>query len=508
VSIIFSHTHDSSSDKKAFALGKEQHTCYYCGDRLRNLYHWSCLEGQIFFSDDVLSLIDPSDPNYSYYKKLHDISASACTTPISGIKIINNESLFYYELSAGGFNHWAKVIPESDRSSPSLSATTIHLYEAVISRYITRGQMISLVDSAIEQGIDSFELLVKILDDVTYGKTFLPATRWLMSIVTDFTTRGKKSCEYMSDKDRYIILIPHLINSPIGKDTHDGAVAFFCQTGKQLIGLMEDATGVDAMTKLCEARLNPLSYQRPTAEASVGQISEAIERLGNFFNIVMTLKDLLIYHPNTVSIQGQSIGSSMDGFAKQMATALTFAQKVEAKTFAEKSKYLKLDTIADLIELAKSGNVDIEIMNELTPAMYLATTTLAAEKRSVPHFWAFTHKSLDASFGIKQQWVRVSHIVPLWKNIKATPWKNVLFVLNGVKAIDFGNCCFPEFLSSEYSRTCRTAFEGLNKVVKVIVPDEPIVAGYGVSVKDEKMNLMHDIMVRVNGIVKRISRME
>jgi hypothetical protein len=329
-----------------------------------------------------------------------------------------------------------------------------------------------------------------------------------MSIVTDFTTRGKKSCEYMSDKEKYIILIPHLISSPIGKDLHDGAVAFFCQTGKQLIDLMEDATGVDAMTKLCEARLNPLSYQRPTAEASVGQISEAIEHLGDFKNTVMTLKDLLTYHPNTVSIQGQSIGSSMDGFAKQMATALTFAQKVEAKTFAEKSKYLKLDTIADLIELAKSGNVDIEIMNELTPAMYLATTTLAAEKRSVPHFWAFTHKSLDASFGIKQQWVRVSHIVPLWKNIKATPWKNVLFVLNGVKAIDFGNCCFPEFLSSEYSRTCRTAFEGLNKVVKVIVPDEPIVAGYGVSVKDEKMNLMHDIMVRVNGIVKRISRME
>ena len=116
------------------------------------------------------------------------MSASACTTPISDIRIIRNKSLFYYELSAGGFNHWAKVIPESDQSSPSLSADTIHLYEAVISRYITRGQMISLVDSAIEQGIDSFKLLVKILDDVTYGKTFLPATCWLMSIVTDFST--------------------------------------------------------------------------------------------------------------------------------------------------------------------------------------------------------------------------------------------------------------------------------------------------------------------------------
>jgi hypothetical protein len=42
----------------------------------------------------------------------------------------------------------------------------------------------------------------------------------------------------------------------------------------------------------------------------------------------------------------------------------------------------------------------------------------------------------------------------------------------------------------------------------VIVPDEPIVAGYGVSVKDEKMNLMHSITVRVNGIVKVINRME
>jgi len=505
VSIIFSHTHDSSSDKKAFALGKEQHKCYYCGDRLRNLYHWSDLNEQIFFSDEVLSLIDPSDPNYSYYKKLHDISASACTTPISGIKIINNESLFYYELSTGGFNHWAKVIPESDRSSPSLSAATIHLYEAVISRYITRGQMISLVDSAIEQGIDSFELLVKILDDVTYGKTFLPATRWLMSIVTDFTTRGKKSCSWMSDKEKYTILIPYLINSPIGNDMYDCAVAFFCQTGKQLIDLMKDAHDEDAMAKLCKARLDPRNYQRPTAEPRAGQVIKAIEHLEEFTNTVMQLSELELYHPNMVTVIKPNSSSSMYGFAKQLE-----AVAAKPKTFAEKATFSNIKTVDDLLKFAASNQAIIEIKNENEnpSSMYLATTTLPKEKCTVPHFWIFTNKSLDYNFGISQEWVTVSHIVPLWKNIKLTTWLNVLFVLDIKKTNDLKNCCIPQFLSSAYSRICGTAFNDLNNKTNVNVPKGPLAAGYGASATNEKMDLNRPITVRINGKVIVINRLQ
>ena len=353
-------------------------------------------------------MIDPSDPYYSYYKKLHDMCESACTTPISGINIIRNKSLFYYDLSTGGFNHWAKVIPESDQSSPSLSISTIRIYEAVISRYITRGQMISLVDSAIEQGIDSFELLVKILDDVTYGKTFLPATRWLMSIVTDFTTRGVKSCIWMSDKERYTTLIPYLINSPIGNDMHDGAVSFFCQTGKQLIDLMKDAHDEDTMAKLCKARLDPRNYQRPTAEPRAGQVTEAIKHLGDFTNTVMSLSELKIYHPNTVTVIKPNSSSSMHGFAKQLE-----AVAAKPKTFAEKATFSNIKTVNDLLNFAASNEAIIEIKNKNPSSMYLATTTLPKEKCTVPHFWIFTNKSLDYNFGISQKWVRVSHIVPL-----------------------------------------------------------------------------------------------
>ena len=71
-----------------------------------------------------------------------------------------------------------------------------------------------------------------------------------------------------------------------GNDMYDGAVAFFCQTGKQLIDLMKDAHDEKSMAILCNARLDPRNYQRPTAEPSAGQVTEAIKHLGDFTNTV------------------------------------------------------------------------------------------------------------------------------------------------------------------------------------------------------------------------------
>ena len=76
-------------------------------------------------------------------------------------------------------------------------------------------------------------------------------------------------------------------------------------------------------------------------------------------------------------------------------------------------------------------------------------------------------------------------------------WMNVLFVLDIKKTNELKNCCIPQFLTSEYSRICGTAFNDLNNKINVNVPKEPLAAGYGTSAKNKKMELINPITVRV-----------
>lgn len=84
----------------------------------------------------------------------------------------------------------------------------------------------------------------------------------------------------------------------------------------------------------------------------------------------------------------------------------------------------------------------------------------------------------------------------------------MLFVLDIKKTNELGNCCIPQFLTSEYSKKCGPAFNDLNNKINVNVPKEPLVTGYGVTAKNEKMELNHPITVRINGKVIVINRME
>ena len=79
----------------------------------------------------------------------------------------------------------------------------------------------------------------------------------------------------------------------------------------------------------------------------------------------------------------------------------------------------------------------------------------------------------------------------VWKALSGTGYKNVLFVVKKAKLPSGTHVCtFPSFLSSEYSRTCRTAFEGLKNTMKLIIPSgEPLAFGIGHNTKDEHDNL-------------------
>ena len=128
---------------------------------------------------------------------------------------------------------------------------------------------------------------------------------------------------------------------------------------------------------------------------------------------------------------------------------------------------------------------------------YIAKTSLPHEKLCVPFMWCVFESSIN--IGVTT-WTKVTHIVPTWKQLDNTKYRNVFFVINNTHGKNIkDNCCFPGFLSSEYKRTCGSAFEGLNKTMPITVPDEPLVLGFMTNTKNEGNDLCGTITVRLNG---------
>jgi hypothetical protein len=509
--VSFLLNHVSMHNKLLNRIGQSQHKCNICTARFNAMHNLSGKTGQIFCQDSLIELIDPSDSDYKYYAKYNEVCKTTCATSVTGITVLRGDTLFNNSMMDGGFEHWYIPIDEEDRTDPAIPSETLDLIESLILRYIVQEQMLRLINTALLQGPTSLKLLESILQKVTYGNTFLPATRWLISVVDDLVAHRKTSCIHMSQVERYTLLTPHLLNTPFSRDMFSGAVSFVCQTGSQLVDLLASAHDEQSMLHLCEDRLNPTKYQRPIADATVGQVANAIKYLGDFTNSIVSVAELLTEHPETVVVNGSTqvsnTSSSLTGFSKQMANAKTTSNNKSFKTFAERSGKSELtlairaiNTVDQLLELIQEHNVSVEVSSSGS-VMYLAKTTLTEDKLSFPFMWAFTQEQSLVPYGISRPWTPVTHIVPTWKRLGGTKHKNALFVVAGAKAKPtMTNCCFPEFLSSEYSRVCRTAFEGLNKTTPITVPTGPIALGVGICNKDESNTLSIPLRLRVNSI--------
>ena len=70
------------------------------------------------------------------------------------------------------------------------------------------------------------------------------------------------------------------------------------------------------------------------------------------------------------------------------------------------------------------------------------------------------------------------------------------------------NCCFPVFLSDKYTRTLGPAFEKLNKLTLLVVPEnEKLSHGIGMSAVDRDLNLMRKLNFRIDGVEITISKL-
>lgn len=103
----------------------------------------------------------------------------------------------------------------------------------------------------------------------------------------------------------------------------------------------------------------------------------------------------------------------------------------------------------------------------------------------------------------------MTHIVPGWKRLSGTRYKVALFVVKGgrIPPTTVVNT-FPEFLSSQYSRTCRSAYEGLKSTMKLKIPTgEPLTIGLGINTDGENTKLYREINLKINGTEVTISHM-
>jgi hypothetical protein len=169
-----------------------------------------------------------------------------------------------------------------------------------------------------------------------------------------------------------------------------------------------------------------------------------------------------------------------------------------------------LKTMNEVIDfVAKHPEVKVQINTTGHTPMYLAETTLPQDRLCVPFMWAFLLGKSPSTYNMAV-WSDITHFVPSWKSLSGTSHKNVLMVIKNAKTYSSINVCtFPEFLSSEYSRTCRSAFEGLRNTMKLIIPnDDPIAFGIGTCVKDEKDTLYKDVHLKIDGIDVIITKLK
>lgn len=504
VHFLITHERSNNSYKAANAI-HNTFGCQRCRCFTEMASRYTDQKGQIFLTSDVMHHID-SDIHREAYKFAHEEIKQSCQQPIDGIYVLNERNLFGYKShdSEKGFPHFYVNIPEESRTDSSID---IALIQSAFNRYIYQGQLRRVVDRLLIQGRASCEILEKILGDVHYGNTFLPALRWAMKIIDDL---GSQSLDRMSTKDQYLFLFKHLLDQKLSKDLYSGAVSFSCQTLAQLVELMECAKSEEAMRKLTEDRLSPLNYQRPTADPSSGNVEEAMRLLGDFS---ITVAPISAHDAISVGVQKSDEFSALKGFE---ALKLSADTRKKPETFADRcggSKAAKTKAITTMEQLMlycqENPEACVQIHTAGQCTLYYAETTLGKDKLCVPFTWAFQLGDSPSKWKIGQI-ATVTHIIPGYRKLRRTKWQNILFVVEGAEmSPDTKVNTFPEFLSSEYNRTCGKAYEALKNTMKLSIPtDEPLAFGVGTSASDEHGRLCSNIKLIVDGIDVTITKIE
>jgi hypothetical protein len=513
---LFEHEVSPGNRRGAYQLMKATDNCHICSERFGTMTNISDTDGSIW---RPLMNISSEYIHHTQFHSMGKFSVHNCESPISNLVLLRDSSVFGYVEKVGGWSHILRTI-DSSHLTTCTDEGRIILVKNCITRYVTSGLFQRFMTRLVNQNKDSLGLMKTCLDKAAYGHKFIPAVDWCSSVLDDCATYSKPWAHF-SPKEKIGFALKHVMRAGLVKDI-SGSVALLFQTANtNIIGLLEDARSEDAMTKLCAERLSPENYQRRTADASEGQIGNAVKYLGDFKNTILNVQRAMELIPemvchgqnkttlNSASSSVDATSSSMSGFAAQLA-------KVQPKTpvipsFAARCGKTAIDVeIKDINTLKKfvdftrvHPELKVEISLDSGSIAYAAETTLDKDMISHRHLWAFMSGHNKTAFGLSglsSSWVEVTNTIPMYEYIIG--YKCAIFVVSGINpTADFRNCCFPEFITPAYRRVCGPAFEGLNRTMKMGIPDGQLMAGIGTSVKDDYNTLYSPVNLRINGIV-------
>jgi hypothetical protein len=387
----------------------------------------------------------------SHLRNVHKAVQSACKGSEVGLYIVTSEDV---NENAGGFRHYAmnSLVTDAD--------VDIDFIKAAISKYAI--DLMPKLERELKGREAAFMRVMDAVQTVTYASMLTRTLSWMIRLMQS---------EDAGQDPPIIWRTQLMLDAGLERDMNGPVCKTYHQANGIILRLMDSENCVAEMAAL----LAPDVYRRFTAPPS----GVAISMLGDFTNTVMTLSE----------------ASKLPG-----ATLVPLATDRSVMHVAFKLDSCSVDS---LMEIAKLG-YSIEIATADKQPMYVAKTTLAFEKRSVPHFWSYSAERKITDY-IDTKWARVSLIVPMYKYIGE---QHVLFVLPDcvVKDIPF-DCCFPEFLSTKYTRSCGKAFEEGSKTEMPEAADVPIAFGIGSS--GDKNILVNPVDVRIDGsIILRITHMK
>jgi hypothetical protein len=506
---------------------RRQHGCNECVSRCKMLGRLSIIDKK--GRSIPLFMVHPKLLDESY-AALAQANGELCLAPIAGLKVLVGSHVGGYVEEEGmepstekPFRHYHIRIPEDKRSD--VDAVEAKRLEKAFWRYCPT-LLPSLLDTllpqkeagTVEEKVvrmkSSLLVAQSALSEAVYGDRLLPSLKWLLRVVEYFEREGKLPLQRTKDQ-LWLLCAEMLLWTAIHPDGTDGKNAVspvIQQAHGNLIPLLDKAMDKPAMVKMLNDRMDPRNYQRPTAAPTQGQIQNAMSVLGEFSNRVLTVEEAVAL-PHAISLcssplassSSSSMPSSMATFKDMLATASSCATRTTKNPGAFASRCatgaLEIRTVRDLVAHLKARpRTRLEVCVRGMGDMYVGGTTLPKEKLCVPHFWAFTGTRGTYTRTFPDDWAEVVVVHPLYEYL--SQYRTVLLVLKNMRmSTTVGNCCFPEFLEPQYRRTCRSAFEEMNRRVRLeIKGNEPMAMGVGICAINESGKLNSSVSVRVDGL--------
>ena len=395
----------------------------------------------------------------------------------------------------------------------------IDKYTKVFWRYVPL--MKNLLSKLTPSLVRTLEEFIKILEVETYAKVLLPGTKWLHSICSSMPVENFNT---MSVTEKMAFVGDIISKSNISEDDNaQYVITNYHQASNSVLTLLETGTswGIEKMKQqLTKDFGNPHTYQRRTREATEKMAEIAMDKLGDFTNTIHTVAEIEA-HPGTLTLKGvpKEQTSSLGAF-KKMGKAPAPSSKYDFVSKLDKTKSRSWSnlTLGDIIEKVRSGEIHtLKIISttSLKPC-YTAKTDLDRSNIIYDFLWNFMNyedcysrygSGGACAGGLLVGGLVITHIVP----IKTSLHNNIIFVVKDSYKSQYkypitGNCCFPEFLTTKCKRTAGTAFEELNSVLPISIPeDQPISLGVGTSIINESNELHSPIKFMINGSSKEIT---